>query len=155
MRDMQASLEKLRTDAAEAALIRDLTTADPLEHPFETPSEHRDYAVFAETFEKDPAVFFHGTSRDVLQAIREEGFGAPPPPKAPSVSFSRTSGLALGYACGKQSEASPEGVVIAVRFGPDDRSTTRSEPFGIYVDRFDPQPEIVGYCIMPADYVFR
>jgi hypothetical protein len=26
MKDMQASLEKLRTDAAEAALIRDLTT---------------------------------------------------------------------------------------------------------------------------------
>ena len=26
MRDMQASLEKLRTDAAEAALIRDLAT---------------------------------------------------------------------------------------------------------------------------------
>jgi hypothetical protein len=130
-------------------------TADPFDHPFEPPSEHRDYAVFADEFEKDPTVFFHGTGRNVLQAIREEGFTAPPPPKAQSVSFSRTSGLALGYACGKRSEASPEGVVIAVRFRSDDRSATRSEPFGIYVDRFDPQPEIIGYCIVPANYVFR
>jgi hypothetical protein len=131
------------------------TTTDALEHPFETPSEHRDYAVFAEAFERDPSVFFHGTGRNVLQAIREEGFRAPPPPKAQSVSFSRTSGLALGYACGKRSKASPEGVVIAVRFGPDNQSLTRSEPFGIYVDRFDPQPEIIGYCIVPAAYEFR
>jgi hypothetical protein len=131
------------------------TLTDLLEHPFEMPSEHRDYAVFAEAFEKDPTVYFHGTGRNVLRAICDEGFRAPPPPKAPSVSFSRTSGLALGYACGKRSEASPEGVVIAVRFGPDNRSLTRSEPFGIYVDRFDPQPEIVGYCIVPAIYVHR
>jgi hypothetical protein len=32
---------------------------------------------------------------------------------------------------------------------------TRREPFGICVDRFDPQPEIVGYCIVPAEYVHR
>jgi hypothetical protein len=71
------------------------------------------------------------------------------------VSFSRTSGLALGYACGKRSEASPEGVVIAVRFGPDKGSQRRSQQFGLHVDRFDPQPEIVGYCIVPATYVHR
>jgi hypothetical protein len=128
-------------------------TAEALEHPFGKPGEHNDYAVFTEKFENDPDVFFHGTGRNVLQAIRAEGFRAPLPPKAQSVSFSRTSDLALGYACSKRCEASPEGVVIAVRFGPDNRSEVRGEPFGLHVDRFDPQPEIVGYCIVPATYV--
>lgn len=97
-------------------------TPETLEHPFETPTEHRDYAVFSEGFEKDPEIFFHGTGRNVLEAILEEGFTPPAPPKAQSVSFSRTSGLALGYACDKRSDASPEGVVIAVRFSAENRS---------------------------------
>jgi len=36
MKDYQASIEKLRADAAEAALIRDLAT-DPGTHPTKTP----------------------------------------------------------------------------------------------------------------------
>lgn len=130
-------------------------TPETLEHPFETPTEHRDYAVFSEGFEKDPEIFFHGTGRNVLEAILEEGFTPPAPPKAQSVSFSRTSGLALGYACDKRSDASPEGVVIAVRFSAENRSNRREEQFGLHVDRFDPQPEIVGYCVVPAGYMFR
>ncbi|MCK1603454.1 hypothetical protein IVB02_18905 [Bradyrhizobium sp. 166] len=131
------------------------TIAAALEHPFDKPGEHSDYAVFPAELEKDPEVFFHGTQQSLLQPIREEGFRMPPPPKARSVSFSRTSGLALGYACDKRSEASPEGVVIAVRFAADNRSERREESFGLHVDRFDPQPEIIGYCIVPAAYDHR
>jgi putative SOS response-associated peptidase YedK len=39
--------------------------------------------------------------------------------------------------------------------GADNRSLRREESFGLHVDRFDPQPEIVGYCIVPADYDHR
>lgn len=94
------------------------SAAEPLEQPFRPPSERRDDAVFPEQLEKDPEVFLPGTEQRALRAIRDESFRMPPPDKAQSVSFSRTSGLALGYPCGKRSEASPEGVVIAVRFGP-------------------------------------
>ena len=126
------------------------TPAETLEHPFGKPGEHNKYAVFPDELENDPTVFFHGTERRVLEAIREEGFAMPSKPKAQSVSFSRTSGLALGYACEKRSNASPEGVVIAVRFNADNRSLVRSEQFGIHVDRFDPQPEIVRWRSPPT-----
>ena len=79
----------------------------------------------------------------------------PDPQRAQSVSFSRGSSLALGYASGKRSEASPNGVVIAVRFSVDNRSLRREEALGLHVDGFDPQTEIVGYCIVPAGYEHR
>jgi hypothetical protein len=34
------------------------------------------------------------------------------------------------------------------------RAITR-EGFGLQVYTFDPQPVVIGYCIVPADYVFR
>ncbi|MCC8950416.1 hypothetical protein H8A97_36435 [Bradyrhizobium sp. Arg62] len=131
------------------------TAADALEHPFGTPGEHNGYRIFPDQLANDAHVYFHGTEFRVLQAILEEGFRIPPLPLAPSVSFSPTSNLALSYACSKRSAASPEGVVIVVRFQPDNRSRVRRDPSILYVDHFDPQPEIVGYCIVPADYVFR
>lgn len=35
----------------------------------------------------------------------------------------------------------------------DNRSEKRKEPFGLHVDRFDAQSEIVGCCVVPAPYV--
>jgi hypothetical protein len=75
----------------------------------------------------------------------------PLPDKAQSVSFARTSDLSLGYASG----LGADGVVIAVRFGASNRSSKAEEAFGLHVYRFDPQPEIVGYCNVPAAYVHR
>jgi hypothetical protein len=124
------------------------------EYPFKTPRDNQ-YRVFPDELENDPEIFFHGTEERVLEAIRSDGFKFPDPPKAQSVSFARDSSLALGYASDKRSIASPKGCVIAVRFGVDNRSLRREEPFGIHVDSFDPQPEIVGYCIVPADYDHR
>jgi hypothetical protein len=130
-------------------------TTDALEHPFGTPSQYNDYRIFPDELANDPHVFFHGTERRVLQAIIDEGFAIPPPPLAPSVSFSPAPNLALSYACSKRSEVSPEGVVIMVRFQSDNRSRVRRDPSILYVDHFDPQPEIIGYSIVPADYVYR
>jgi hypothetical protein len=135
--------------------IANSTTPDTArEYPFGTPRDN-EYRLFPDELENDPEIFFHGTEERVLQAIRSGGFSFPDPSKAQSVSFSRDSSLALGYASDKRSAASPQGCVIAVRFGADNRSLRREEPFGLHVDRFDPQPEIVGYCIVPADYDHR
>jgi hypothetical protein len=124
------------------------------EYPFGTP-QNNEYRVFPDELENDPEIFFDGTEETVLQAISNEGFRFPDPPKAQSDSFSRVSSLALGYAAGMRSKASPNGCVVAVRFGAGNGPLRREEPFGLHADRFDPQPEIVGYCIVPASYDHR
>jgi len=50
MKDMQASLEKLRTDAAEAALIRDLTTDRWMQEMYTRLAEH--FATLAAEVER-------------------------------------------------------------------------------------------------------
>jgi hypothetical protein len=125
------------------------------EFAFGTPDQHNQYRIFPDELVNDPHVYFHGTELRVLQAILNEGFRIPAPPKAPSVSFSPGSDLALSYACSKRSVASPEGVIIVVRFQPDNRSRVRRDPSILYVDHFDPQPEIIGYGIVPAGYDYR
>ena len=135
-------------------LFKPKTQDTALEYPFGRPQDN-EYKVFPDELEDDPEIFFHGTEERVLQAIRSGGFRFPAPPKAQSVSFSRISSLALGYASEMRSEASPNGCVIAVRFSADNRSQKREEHFGLHVDSFDPQPEIIGYCIVPASYVHR
>ena len=125
------------------------------EYTMGTPGEHNNYRLFPAEWDTDPEIFFHGTEDRVRQAIFDEGFSLPSPDKAQSVSFSRTCNLALSYACGKRSEASPDGVVIAVRFGADNKSVKAEESFGLHVTRFDPQPEIIGYCTVPNAYSYR
>ena len=41
-----------------------------------------------------------------------------------------------------------DGVVVAVRFNANNRSVRREESFGLHIDAFDPQPEIVGFCVV-------
>jgi hypothetical protein len=127
------------------------TLADIQEYWFGTPGETNDYRVFPDELEQDPNVFFHGTDRRFLQSIIDDGFRFPPPGKAQSVSFARTSGITLGYASG----LGADGVVIAVRFDSSNRSARAEESFGLHIYRFDPQPEIVGYCVVPAAYAHR
>lgn len=127
------------------------TLADIPEYPFGSPGEHNGYRLFPDKMEHDPEVFFHGTDRRFLQSIADGGFRLPLPDKAQSVSFARTSALALGYASG----LGADGVVIAVRFDADNRSARDEQAFGLHVYRFDPQPEIIGYCIVSATYVHR
>jgi hypothetical protein len=72
----------------------------------------------------------------------------------PSVSFAKTSALPLKYASETRSTTSPNGCVIAVRFQTLDRPGIKREHFGLHVYKFDPQPAVIGYCVIPADYVF-
>jgi len=122
------------------------------EYPFNNPGERHGYRLFPADLENHPNVFFHGTEERVAQLIFNEGFRIPNLPLAPSVSFSENSSLSLRYAAERRSDESPNGIVIVVRFNSDDRSIIRSWAGGIHVDRFDPQPEVIGYCIVPAQY---
>jgi hypothetical protein len=127
--------------------------ADIREYSFSSPGEHTGYRVFPDELEQEPEVFFHGTDRrflksivadGFLKSIVADGFRFPPPDKARSVSFARNSSLPLGYASG----LGADGVVVAVRFNANNRSVRREESFGLHIDAFDPQPEIVGFCVV-------
>ncbi|HZL67370.1 MAG TPA: hypothetical protein VFC29_08570 [Candidatus Limnocylindrales bacterium] len=123
------------------------------QYPFGRANAENDYRLFPDELEDDEQVFFHGTAEANLESIVGGGFkiqGA-----LPSVSFAKTSAVPLRYACEARSPASPNGCVIAVRFGSVDRPGIARESFGLHVYTFDPQPVVIGYCIVPADYVFR
>jgi len=44
--------------------------------------------------------------------------------------------------------------VLAVRFGILDRPGIVVETSVIHVYTLDAQPEVIGYCVIPADYLF-
>ena len=123
------------------------------EFPFLGASDANGYRVFPAELENDELVFFHGTADGHRRSIIDNGFKVIG--SLPSVSFASSSSLALRYACEARNAASPDGCIIAVRFASIDKPGIKSESFGIHVYKFDEQPEIVGYCIIPAAYVFR
>jgi hypothetical protein len=46
--------------------------------------------------------------------------------------------------------------VIAVRFeNLKEWKHDATESWGIYLYELERQPEIIGYCVIPADYIFR
>ncbi|TGQ46936.1 hypothetical protein [Mesorhizobium sp. M00.F.Ca.ET.216.01.1.1] len=124
------------------------------EYPFPWPDEDKGYRVFPDAMENDDLVAFHGTGRGNLESIIGNRFTFNGPLQ--SLSFAKESSGALPYACSKRSVASPEGCIIAVRFAPPiPRPYGVVETSVIHVYRLDQQPEVVGYCIVPADYVFH
>ncbi len=106
--------------------------------------ESCDYKVFPLELEQDPNIFFHGTASDNIESILLEGFK--PSPDLESVSYSKSSALALNYATG--------GVILAVRF------SNLQEP-GLLIETsvaytyIDPstgkriEPAIIGVCYIP------
>lgn len=86
-----------------------------IEYQFPIDPAERSYCVFPDDVECDPLTAFHGTSEQNLRFILEEGFRFVGP--LGSHSFARSSALALAYACERRSEGSPNGGIVAVRFG--------------------------------------
>ena len=124
------------------------------EYPFPWPHEEIGYNLFPQSLENDELVAFHGTARENLQPIMEVGFKFAR--TLQSLSFAKESAFALPFACRARSEASPEGCVIAVRFKPPlQRAGITVEPGVIHVFNLQEKPEVIGYCIVPADYDFR
>jgi len=124
----------------------------PEKYPFPKDPENSGYRLFPDQVENDEHVFFHGTAACNLRSILDNGFSIPKPPKAPSVSFAKSSALSLKYASDSRTKESPEGCVIAVRYPKLDRRGIRVEVSILYDDTCDPQPDIIGYCIVPACY---
>jgi hypothetical protein len=126
----------------------------PKEYSFLNPNEKNRHRVFPDAIEDDKHILFHGTAAANLESILRNGFRMPAMDPA-SVSFARDSSLALKYACAPPSQPPRKGCIIAVRF--DDLNSPRivSESFGIHVHRPDALPPVIGYCIVPDDYVFR
>lgn len=127
------------------------TQDQPSEHPFHGVGEENGYRLFPMEMETDSHTFFHGTAAEKLPLILAEGFRSS---SLPSVSFAKSSSLALRYACDARFGPSGRGVVIAVRFECLDDARIVQESFGVHV--YDPglQPRVVGYCFVPADYRF-
>ena len=110
------------------------------------------YRVFPASLEDDPDVFFHGTNAINLESILNEGFRFPPAGRARSISFHSDSALCLSYACDKRTPEAPEGCIIAVRYSrPHRRGLNQSGTF-LLDHTLETQPEIVGWCIVPAGY---
>lgn len=142
------SFSTLRDEAPEGAMEMAVK-----EYPFPLDPEEVSYCVFPACMEDDPHIFFHGTNKVFLQSILTNGFSIQE--NLPSVSFSKQSSLALGYACKRRSEAAPGGCIIAVRYSDLSASNLEREVSTLLDRTCDPQPEIVGYCLVPASYDHR
>lgn len=112
-----------------------------------------DYLLFPDSLERDDHVFFHGTAEGNLVSILANGFRISG--ELPSVSFARNSSLSLRYACEARSESSPSGVVIAVYYDNVVKPYIKQEVFGLHVYCFNEPPKVIGYCVVPGNYVFR
>lgn len=123
----------------------------PPQYPFHGANADVGYCLFPSEMEDNRHIFFHGTAAKNLEPILEQGFKSL---SLPSVSYAKSSSLALKYACDGRSELSPQGCVIAVFF--DDLGDPRiiSEAFGVHVYDSGVQPRIIGYCVVPKDYEF-
>ena len=124
----------------------------PICYPFPGASEENGYRLFPDHLENDEFVAFHGTAEANLSSIIDSGFifaGS-----LQSLSFAKSSALALGYACSARTAASPNGCVLAVRFGLLYRPGIVVETSVIHVYKLDEQPGLIGYCVVPADYRF-
>ena len=122
------------------------------EYPFIYTIEENDYRLFPDDLENNPHIFFHGTAEKNLDSILRNGFRISG--NLPSVSFANNSSLPLSYACNSRNESSPNGVVIAVRYEDVTLPYIRVESFGLHVDSMKNQPALVGFCIVPANYVY-
>jgi hypothetical protein len=102
--------------------------------------------------ENDPNVVFHGTSEEAARSIMKSG-QFKPSESLSSIGFCKTSdGTFVWFLdkLGKNPTGTGNGCILAVRF--DDIRALRDEPSHVYLDPGGPEPEIIGYCIVPADY---
>ena len=120
------------------------------EYSFNSPGERNGYRLFPDAMESDALFAFHGTSETAAFLILKDGFSFAGSLK--SLSFAKSSPLALRYACEKRTKMSPRGCVIAVRFKTLEKPSIEVETSIIHVRALNDQPEIVGTCYVPAEY---
>jgi len=120
--------------------------------------EDTQYRVFPEELEQDELVLFHGTAFENLASINENGFRLPDPNgdnPLRGVSFARHSALALSHAMTQRNTHPGDYCILAVRYPSFDFPHICLDGLDIVHDyQLVPQPERVGFCIVPASYQF-
>lgn len=130
----------------------------PTEYPLPDNLPERHYRVFPSDLEDDPLVLFHGTARKNLDPILAEGFRLPDPKSGNpliSISFAKCSRESLALVMDRRWDEPEEYCIIAVRYLTLKRDGITENRLDIHDYVLDPQPEILGYCIIPASYVHR
>jgi hypothetical protein len=132
----------------------------PKEYPFLDPREDRGFCVFHDEFENDPRVLFHGTAYANLAPIVADGFKIPDPTGQnglPSVSFAKRSSGALMWVENRRKAMPGAYCIIAVRYESLDREGIANNVDDIHDHKLDPQPKVIGYCVVPdvINYVWN
>ncbi len=117
-------------------------------YPFPANPEDHNYRLFPDELENNERIFFHGTNAFAAEQIIANGFKFGR--ILASVSFDKNSALALRYACEARNTSSPEGCVLAVQY--EDVSYLEIGTTVVHDYKLDPQPIVIGYCIVPASY---
>lgn len=115
------------------------------------------YSLFPQDLEDDLLVLFHATPIKNFQAICAGGFKIPSRCGTQggglcSVSFAKRSSTSLTHAMTKRKTRPGDYCIFAVRYQTLDLPSIVENLSDIYDYKLEPQPQIIGYCIIPATY---
>jgi len=131
------------------------------EFEFPWPNQDKGYQLFPNELESDPLVFFHGTHQRNLESICKNGFLSASElendkTRLTSVSYATDSSHCLGHVCNNRPTDNQDVyVVFAVRFETINHQRIRINESDIHVDDKAIKPEIIGYCVIPSNYLHR
>lgn len=129
-----------------------MTEVVPVAVPFRMQTGDDYLPIFAQELETSSHILFHGTNFAHFESIWTDGWK--PTRSLQSVSFARTSALALKYACDSRTKEQPEGVILAFEFTENDLPRLRSEGSVVFRDPGGPDGRLVAYCRIPQHYRF-
>ena len=127
-------------------------------YPFPEYPVQRGYCVFSRVLEECSLTLFHATPFENFYLIIDEGFKSDYQLNGGdvrSVSFAKRSCSALDHGMRKRGKNQVKWCIFAVRYKTLDRAGLRINTSYIHDDTLDPPPEIIGYCIVPANYVHK
>lgn len=124
------------------------------EYEFQALGEENSYQQFPDEIETNNHILFHGTAEAHFENIKKQGFQPKADGELSSISFAKSSSLALNYACADRNDFSPKGIIIVVDISKIKQECIVEQSFGIHLSpKF--QPEIIGYCLVPENYKFN
>ena len=119
-------------------------------YKFNIPSEETRYCIFDQELEDNPLILFHTTPLRNVESIIQNGFQFGPDLK--SVSYAKRSSSCLAH---RGTNVTEDHAVFVVEFKSLDQQGIVVNQPDIHVYKEEIQPIIIGYCIVPKDYVFR
>jgi hypothetical protein len=126
-----------------------------IEYPFPDDPAKTDYCVFPVELENCSLVLFHATPAQNFEAIKSDGFKSAASlgtGNLTSVSFAKRSSGALNRAMTMRANQPGAYCIFAVRYETLERECLMNNISDIHDYSLDPPPELIGRCIVPADY---